>query len=154
VDTPEDLRRHALAVLDEVAERSLPAIVAQLEAPADADEAVPLDAAVLASVWPQVAISMRVPEAMPAPALRLFNSVVVEAVVLAPRGTARLGLARPDRRARRGASRDGGASPLVRPEGLTYLDHACPEGNPPTRRRGHAGAEGGRRTNPDTRREP
>ena len=79
-DTPDDLRVMALGKLDDVVRTALPAIATQLETILPEEEIALLDAPALSSLWPTVAITMQVPNNLPQPALKLINSVVVEAV--------------------------------------------------------------------------
>ena len=72
-DTPDDLRVMALGKLDDVVRTALPAIATQLETILPEEEIALLDAPALSSLWPEVAITMQVPN-------NLINSVVVEAV--------------------------------------------------------------------------
>ena len=79
-DTPDDLRVMALGKLDDVVRTALPAIATQLETIRPEEEIALLDAPALSSLWPEVAITMQVPNNLPQSALKLINSVVVEAV--------------------------------------------------------------------------
>lgn len=79
-EVPDDLRSLAIAKLEEVTFVVLPGIASRLETDLPTDETILLDVASLTALWPEVEISLRVPDALPAPALRVVNSVIVEAI--------------------------------------------------------------------------
>jgi signal transduction histidine kinase len=79
-DLPADLLDTAYALLDEVAETTLPTIAAHLEAEAGRDEMPLLSAEALATTWPTAQISVQAPSELPPTARKLLDSVIVEAV--------------------------------------------------------------------------